>query len=70
MSLQILLVKFPAYPARDVRKLARQLAYLGQINSKEAKQIADDLQELHVIKAQYEAQLNDDATTTLPKDPA
>lgn len=60
MSLQILLAEYPNYPARQVRGLAKQLQYLNGVNSKEAKGIAQDLQELHLLRAQVESRLNDD----------
>jgi hypothetical protein len=60
MSLTILLADFPNYPAREIRKLAKQIRYLLGLQSKEGRVIAAELEELHVLRAKREAQLNDD----------
>jgi len=60
MSLVNLLANFPNYSARKVRRLAKQLSYLENVNSPEAKGIGQDLMEYNLLLAQTEAQLNDD----------
>lgn len=64
MSLQVLLAEYPNYPAREVRKLAKQLNYLSGINSKESAGISSELISLHLMRAKVEAQLNDDVPLT------
>lgn len=63
MSLQKLLVEYPNFSARRVRRLAKQLAMLDKIDPvahPEAKGIAADLMEAALLSARIEAQMNDD----------
>lgn len=69
MSLVKLLTQYPQFSARKVRRLATQLAYLENINSKEAKGIADDLMEFNLLQAKIETQLNDDVKESVGEAP-
>jgi hypothetical protein len=60
MSLVNLLANFPNYSARKVRRLAKQLSYLENVNSPEAKGIGQDLMEYNLLQATTEARMNDD----------
>ena len=60
MSLTVLLADYPAYSARKVRKLARQIRYLSGLQTKAAEDIIKDLEDYHLKQAQYEQQCNDD----------
>ena len=69
MSILKLLVDFPNYSARKIRKLAKQLAFVEQVAKHAdepavAKGIAEDLMELSLLKAAQEHQLNDDLQVT------
>lgn len=70
MSLIQLLVDFPNYSARRVRRLAKQIAFVQQVadHSDEpnvAKGIEQDLMEYNLLCAQREAQLNDDVSVPI-----
>lgn len=65
MSLLALLVDFPNYSARKVRRLAKQIAILRQVvdqvdEPSVLKGIETDLMEFNLNEAKREAQLNDD----------
>jgi hypothetical protein len=66
MSIVALLVDFPNYSARKVRRLAQQLAYLTGGTALQ-KGIAEDLMEFNLLKAKTEAQLNDDISEAAPQ---
>lgn len=70
MSIITLLVDFPNYSARKVRRLAKQLSLLEELQkAKELgpetgtlKGIASDLMEFNLLQAQREDQMNDDVS--------
>lgn len=67
MSLLTLLVDFPNYSARKVRRLANQIAYLeAQHKNPVARGIESDLMEFNLLQAKTEAQLNDDVSLPGP----
>lgn len=71
MSLQTLLVDFPNYSARKIRRLAKQVALLAQAvdhvdEPNLIKGIETDLMEYNLIQAQKEHQLNDDLRVETP----
>ena len=74
MSLQTLLVDFPNFSARKVRRLANQLATLQRAGKEFAmhdevgilKGVESDLMEYNLQQARMEAQLNDDVREAAP----
>lgn len=70
MSLIQLLVDFPNYSARRVRRLAKQIAFVQKAGAEFAmheevgisKGIESDLMEFNLLQAKTEAQLNDDVS--------
>lgn len=71
MSLLTLLVDFPNYSARKVRRLAKQIALLQQAaehadEPSVARGIEADLMEYNLLQAKTEAQLNDDVSLPGP----
>jgi hypothetical protein len=65
MSIVTLLVDFPNYSARKVRRLAKQVAFVEQVaehadEPSVAKGIAADLMEYNLLQARTESTLNDD----------
>lgn len=74
MSLLTLLVDFPNYSARKVRRLAKQIAMVQGLQkmadvgeeSGILKGIESDLMEYNLYQARVESQLNDDAANPTP----
>lgn len=74
MSLQTLLVDFPNYSARKVRRLAKQVAVVQRVSTEFAmhdevgilKGVEADLMEFNLLQARTESQLNDDVPNLYP----
>src|SRR5690348_3007782 len=74
MSLQTLLVDYPNYPARRIRRLATQLAFVEQATKhvddpSVGSGIAGDLMKFNLNRAALEDQLNDDVRKPAPAEP-
>lgn len=71
MSLQTLLVDFPNFSARRIRRLAKQLTFVEQATKhvddpSVGRGISEDLMAFTVAQARAESQLNDDVREATP----